>query len=454
MLEVMPRVAYLLLCVVFAPLAAAPLSRPYAVDSYDSRIQVDMPGRRLNGEVTIRLHGVAESAVSALEFDAGGMVIASVNEGDLRLYFERKGRSLTVVLTTPMQPDEHRAITIRYQAAAAAGLKFFADQIYTTAVSDWLPCNDLPTERSTLHLTLAAPVDMKAAASGQLTTASAGASEWQLDSPAAPGWFGFAAGRFDENTSEADGVKLRVLGASKDVLDPTAAAKRYLAAKTGKEYPGATYTEVFVQGVVTHPMAGGLALLPEADAQGLPKQSDALRDLAGAMAQQWYGIGTGSRESRDVWLNEALPAFLADSFVGDRLGQASYDARVERARDIYNRLRAEGKDEALADIEWNPQQPAKDSLAVVKGVAFLDLLNEFDDEFWNGLRLFTAGDWGKTASSEDFEHALGAVPRGANAASGKRRARKNNVKPLRNATTLDNLFNTWVYGIATGKTKK
>ena len=80
-------------------------------------------------------------------------------------------------------------------------------------------------------------------------------------------------------------------------------------------------------------MAGGLALLPEADAQGLPKQSDALRDLAVAMAQQWYGIGVGARESRDVWLNEALPAFLADSFVGDRLGQASYDTRVERAQE-------------------------------------------------------------------------------------------------------------------------
>lgn len=449
----MPRVAYSLLCAVLAPLAAAPLSRPYTVDSYDVRVQVDMPDRRLNGEVTIRLHSISESAVSALEFDAGGMAIASVNEGDRRQYFERKGRSLTVVLTTPIQTDEHRTITIRYQAATAAGLKFFADQIYTTAVSDWLPSNDLPTERSTLHLTLAAPVDMKAAASGQLTTASAGSSEWQLDSPAAPGWFGFAVGRFDENTSEADGVKLRVLGASKDVFDPTAAAHRHLAAKTGKKYPGATYTQVFVQGVVTHPMAGGLALLPEADAQGLPKQSDALRDLAAAMAQQWYGIGIGSRESGDVWLNEALPAFLADSFVDDRLGQASYDVQVERAQDIYNRLRAEGKDEPLADIEWNPQAPAKDSLAVAKGVSFLNLLNEFDDEFWNGLRLFTADVWGKTASSEDFEHALGAVPHGANAASGKRRPRKKNVKPLTNANTLDKLFNTWVYGIATGKTQ-
>ena len=92
-----------------------------------------------------------------------------------------------MVLTTPMQPDEHRTITIRYQAESAPGLKFFADQIYTTAVSDWLPCNDLPTERSTLHLTLVAPADMKAAASGQLTTASAGSSDWQTDSPAAPG---------------------------------------------------------------------------------------------------------------------------------------------------------------------------------------------------------------------------------------------------------------------------
>ena len=54
---------------------------------------MDMPDRHLNGEVTIRLHSVAESAVSALEFDAGGMQIASVNEGDRRQF--RAQRPLT-----------------------------------------------------------------------------------------------------------------------------------------------------------------------------------------------------------------------------------------------------------------------------------------------------------------------------------------------------------------------
>jgi len=72
----------------------------------------------------------------------------------------------------------------------------------------------------------------------------------------------------------------------------------------------------------------------------------------------------------------------------------------------------------------------------------------------NVLSTNAAGNvWGEAASSEDFEHALGAVPRGANAASEKRRQRKNNAKLLTNANTLDNLFNTWVYGIAAGKTK-
>ena len=187
---------------------------------------------------------------------------------------------LFVVLTNPVRLDEQRTITVRYQAGPAPGLKFFPDQVYTSVTSDWMPCNDRPGERATLHLTIAAPPDTKAAGSGQLTAtrASEGQSitEWQLDSPTEPSWFGFALGGFAENTSDAEGVKLRVLGAGTQVFEPTAAAMHYLAERTGKHYPGQTYTQVFTHGDAIRSMAAGLTLLPESYAQGLGKQPDDL----------------------------------------------------------------------------------------------------------------------------------------------------------------------------------
>jgi len=246
------------------PLAAAPLPRPYTAENYDVRIQPDLGKQRLSGEAEIRLHSLAGNAISALEFDAGALEITSVTEGQTPQPFERDRSLMIVVLTSPLQPDQARTVTVRYQAGPAAGLKFFADQIYTSVTSDWMPCNDRPGERATLHLTIAAPVDSNAAGSGRLATTRSGdgqtITEWQLDSPAEPSWFGFALGAFSEKTSDAEGVKLRVLGSDTPILEPTAAAMRYLAERTGKHYPGQTYTQVFIHGDAIRSMAGGLTL--------------------------------------------------------------------------------------------------------------------------------------------------------------------------------------------------
>lgn len=199
-----------LACIAILPLAAAPLRRPYTVENYDVSIRADLANQRLNGEVKIRFHSQADTPIPALELDAGGLQIASVAEGQAPQYFERNGGVLAVVLTNPLRPDEHRTITVRYEAGPAPGLRFFADQIYTTAASDWMPCNDRPDERATLRLSIAAPPGAEAAASGQRTTSEGeNVTKWLLDNASAPSRFGFAVGRFTENASQAEGVKLR-----------------------------------------------------------------------------------------------------------------------------------------------------------------------------------------------------------------------------------------------------
>jgi aminopeptidase N len=287
------------------PLGAAPLTRPYTVENYDVSVGADLVNQRLDGEVNIRLHGLAETPISALELDAGGLEVSSVTEGQASQPFERDHSMLVVVLMNPLRPDEQRTITVRYQAGHAPGLKFFPDQIYTSGVGEWMPCNDRPGERATIHLTITTPmdpkVDIKAAASGQLTAARTAEgqsiTEWQLDSPAEPSWFGFVVGSFTENTSEAEGVKLRVMGAGTQLLEPTAAAMRYLAERTGKQYPGVTYTQVFTHGDAVRSMAR-LTLLPESYVQGLAKQPEDLRLLASEMGTSGMELGLRRRTGR------------------------------------------------------------------------------------------------------------------------------------------------------------
>jgi len=425
------------------------------VENYEVSIQPDLVKQRLSGEVKIRFHSQVETAISALELDAGGLQIASVVEGQAPQWFERKGSTLVVVLTNPLRPDEHRTITVRYEAGPAPGLKFFPDQIYTSVTSDWMPCDERPGERATLHLTIAAPQDAKVAGSGQLTATRASEgqniTEWQLDSATGPSWFGFALGHFAENTSEADGVKLRVLGAGTEVFEPLTAAMRFLGERSGKHFPGQTYTQVFIHGDAARSMAAALTLLPEPSAQGLGKQPDALWLLTSEMAHQWYGLGIASQDWSDLWLSEGVSAYLADAFLGQRLGKESYEREIAHSRQIYNLLRTQGKDRPLSNSDWTTRQDAEGEILIHKGACFLDLLHELvgDSAFWDDVRLYTSERWSQAAASEDFQKAFPATS-GGNPRTGKKGAAagKNNAK------ALDSLFSVWVYGIPGGTAKK
>ena len=440
------------------PLAAVPLARPYTVESYDVTIRPNLATQRLDGQIAIRIHSRVDMAITALELDAGTLQIASVEEGPDRQWFERKGSSLFVVLTKPLYPDEHRTLTLRYQAGPSPGLKFFSDQVYGSVTTDWMPCNDRPEERATLHLTIAAPQKTIAAASGQLTGSRAeneeSITEWQLNSAVEPSWFGFAVGNFAENTSEADGVKLRVLGGNRDILDPTAAAMRFLTERAGKGYPGANYTQVFVHGGTTH-AAAGLALLPEFNPAASPNKQDLPRLITDELAQQWYGIGIAPKDWSDLWLSEGLSAFLADEFLAQRFGKESYQKQIEQSLENYKLLRAEGKDHPLSNSDWTSRQDLDQKTAVQKGVCFLYALNELvgDSAFSNAMRLYTDGHWGQMAASEDFQNAFRAVYSGDQNKPRKKqlRPRKGNTDPPE--TSLDKLFDSWVYGVPSGHSR-
>ncbi len=438
------------------PLEAAPPLRPYAVEHYDVSIRADFAKQRLFGEATIRFHGQGDNAVSALEFDAGKLQIMAVREGRSSQPFEQKRGSVFVVLERPVDPDEQRTITVRYEAGAAAGLNFFPDQIVASNVSSWMPANDLPGERATLHLTLTVPVDMKAAASGRLTDTrtSEGQSvtEWQLDTPAEPARFGFAVGAFSESVSEADGVKLRMLGDGARVAELTNAAMRYLADRTGKRYPGESYTQVFSKSDAAASLAGGLTLLPESYGRSPEKQPEDAWLLADQLAHQWFGIGITTKDWSDLWLTDGVSAFLADSFLAKQFGNDKYEREIQHARQMYDQLRLEGRDRPLSDNDRTTRNDAAGGIPEFKGAWFLYLLNQMvgDNTFWNGIRLYTSNQWGRAAGSEDFQSAFEAANTGSPNAGKKGAARS----PANSSKNLANLFDMWVYGIANAAPKK
>jgi aminopeptidase N len=383
------------------PLAAAPLPRPYVVEHYDVRLTPDLAGKRLAGEVTIKLASRIDR-LDAVELDAGDMEIASVKEGQAARYFERQEKSLIVVLAAPAYKNEHRSLTIRYTAVPAKGLVFFPDQIYTSFfTSDWMPCDDRVEDRATLRLTVDVPPQFKVAASGHPDGA-----DWVIDTPTSTFLFAFAAGEFAESSKKVDGVTLRVLGKA-DVFDAAGAAMRFLAERSGKPYPGDTYTQVFTHGTVEQE-AVGMTLLPESYAANLAEHPDDLWLLAHELAHQWYGIAIPAKDWSDFWLSEGIATFMADAFLEQRYGKARYEREIANSKQIYDALRAQGRDRPLYFTDWQTPQQAGGSLPYYKGAWVLsELRRQLGDEvFWRGLRTYTSAHWGHPATSGDLEAAI------------------------------------------------
>lgn len=383
------------------PLGAAPLPRPYSVDHYDVRLTPDFAGKQISGEATIRLTSRTER-LDAIELDSGALDIGSVKEGQAARYFERKEKSVIVVLGSPAFKGDHRTLTIRYTAGSAKGLVFFPDEIYTSFfTSDWMPCDDRPDDRATLRLTLDVPSQYKVAASGNPEGA-----DWVVDTPTATFLYAFAVGDFAESTRKVDGVTLRVLGKA-DVFDATASAMHFLAERSGHPYPGTTYTQIFTHGPVEQE-ALGMTLLPESYAGGLARDPADLWLLSHELAHQWYGIAIPTRDWSDFWLSEGMATFLADAYLEQRFGKARYDREIAASKANYDTMRNQGRDRPLSFTDWQTPQQAGGRLPYDKGAWVLaELRKQLGDEvFWRGLRTYTAAHWGQPVTSEDLQASM------------------------------------------------
>lgn len=389
-------------CAAFAAaLAAAPLPRPYTVEHYDAHLTPDLAAQRVAGEVTIRLRSLIDR-LDAVELDAGSLEISSVLENQRAPYFEHNGGRLIIDLSTPAHKQEVRSLTIRYAARAAKGLVFYPDQIYTSFFThDWLPSNDRPDDRATLRLLIDPPAHTKVAASGRFD-----GTAWLVESPTPPFLFAFALGDFTESVTQADGVALRTLGKA-GVSSPTAEVLRFFAERTGRAYPGASYTQVFTHGKVEQE-AAGLTLLPESYGETVATHPEDLWLLAHELAHQWYAVGIQCKDWTDFWLNEGLATFMADAYLEHRYGKARYQQEIERSHSLYEAQVENGKDRPLSYSDWQTSDQVGGAIPYHKGAWFLAELRRqlTDPVFWAGIRLYTKDNWNRPVTSDDFERSM------------------------------------------------
>ncbi|MDC0710184.1 M1 family metallopeptidase [Stigmatella sp. ncwal1] len=388
------------------------------VVDYEADLQIDPVTRTLTGTVGILVRSQG-AWNQPLELSAEGLSIEAVREGDTALEFQHEGGSLRIPLNRAPGTGQHRRVSVRYRGQPEGGLHFKEDAFYTAFhTARWMPSRDLPSDKATWTLRLTVPAGLSVIASGKLLTREAlqGAKErytWRLEVPHSAYLLGFVAGKFQESQAMVGLVRLRFLGAGrseaelKRVFADTTAMFRFFQERAGVPYPFEEYTQVLLPEATPQEVAGH-ALLEAGYADEVLTEPREDWMSAHELAHQWWGNLVTCGSWGDFWLNEGLTTFMTAAYKEHRWGRDEYDREMALARRRYQRLRARGADRALALPETSLSREVGGPLPYAKGSLVLHLLRSElgEEDFWAGIREFTASHASCAASTSDFRAAL------------------------------------------------
>jgi len=393
---------------------------PFDVVHYDARIEPDIAAGTVRGTVAVSVAAGTEGP-GTITLDRGTLEIDAVREDDAELTFTTPPGRVEIRLERPAPAGERREIEIDYHGTPRHGLELVPErsQAYTIfSTSQWMPAVDTPTERATLDLTVVLPAGLVVVANGNAAAVSAlddgrEAHTFELATAAPSYTFGFAAGRFREDTEEHGGVTLRYLAdgfddaALRRIFADTPEMLDFFVDRAGVPYAGDSYTQALVVETIGQEMTG-FSLMSEEYGRRMLADPAASSLAAHEMAHQWWGNMVTCVDWRHFWLNEGFATFMAAAWMEQRFGRERYLAEVDAMRQRYERVRDEGNDKPLVFPDWNRPTSADRTLVYQKGAYVLYLLREQlgDDAFWEGLRDYTRAYFGRSVTTADFQAAM------------------------------------------------
>ncbi len=410
--------------------------RPYSVDHYFVQIEPDLQGKSLTGSVLIELtEHLPDQRI--IELDRGELSVKSVTLGGRSQPFTLEPGHLLIHLERAPRSGEHLGVRIEYGGVPRFGLEFPPGeaQLYTIfSTSQWLICNDIPSDKATVDLRLVLPAKLTVIANGtrvRQRTRPDGkqVSDWHEPHAIPTYAFGFAAGPFAQVVADHGRLKFLGDGFSKaqllQIFRDTADMRKFFEQRSGVSYPGATYSQALVADTVGQEL-GEFSLLSREYGQSVLADPQALGLIAHEFAHQWWGNRVTCRDWTQFWLNEGFATFMSAAYLESRFGHQAYLDAIEKSHARYAAVQATGADHALVFDDWN--HPTADDRTIVyhKGAYVLYLLREELGEraFWNGIQAYTREYLDKSVTTADFKSAM------------ERSSQRD----------LSEFFRTWVYG--------
>lgn len=381
---------------------------------YSVTLEPDIAAKSVKGSVLIRVSTTA----TTVEFDCGELTIDAVREARAPLKFSVANRRLNVSLPA----GKHvREIEIEFHGSPKRGIRFFPDrqQVYTIfSTSQWMVCVDDPSDKATLTFKLILPANLTPIANGNFVSQrelpnNKRISEWRQNSAIPTYIIGFAAGPFQVVKEKRRNVELQYLTTNytpievRRIFRNTPDMLDFFEERAGVKYADRTYTQVLAAGGVEQEMSSFTALKESYGKQLLENEQD-LWLGAHEFAHQWWGNMVTCRDWTHFWLNEGIATFMAAAYLEHRFGREVYLREIETYHANYEKVRAAGKDKSLVFPDWNSPTREDRTLVYDKGAYVMHLLREEmgDRAFWNGLRLFTQKNFGKSVVTNDFVTAM------------------------------------------------
>ncbi len=374
----------------------------YDAVRYQWDLTVDVATGTLDAVTLMEALGTEDAPVLSLDY--GGPTPSQVEVNGQVTAFEHLPPKL--VVSHPIAPSEELRVEIAAmgspQPHAPAGFPgplgwiHRNDLVYSSAVfpgdiSTWAPLNDTPLDPAIFSVLVSTSSSVGVVASG-IPTETDEVIRWESLLPVTE--FGFAAGEIEQRTLDGD---------------PTIV----FSSMAGLSLPSESWNErlpevvEFLEGFLgpfPFPTLGLTHVPGLLGANSTPAQvflgmyGEEL--VAHEVAHQWIGGSVSTASSRDVWLREGLPEYLAYVWIAKQDG-ADLD---DRMRSIHTRLGSETR--ALLDVD----EPAdrSDDVTYLRGALAFHALHAAvgDEDFRAGLMSFTAEYAGRAATTENFIEAV------------------------------------------------
>ena len=324
-------------------------------------IGFDLDARAIAGIVHHTLAPI-NAGLTAIDFDAAELEIASVNMGGVPLAHRLSGDSLHIDFGRALTAGEEVTLSIAYTGHPRRGFYFNLPddgypnrprQIWTQSQDEdarhWLPCYDFPNQKATTEVIATVPAGWFALSNGVLearreNTDGTLVYHWRQTVPHVTYLMTLVAGDYVEVPDRLESVPVpyyvppgqesdarRAFGRTPEMI-------RFFGEKIGVPYPYEKYAQI----VVTDFIFGGMenttattmtdAILYDERA-ALDTDRDSL--VAHELAHQWFGDLLTCKEWAHAWLNEGFATYFDLLFQEHHKGADEFAYARTANADIY-----------------------------------------------------------------------------------------------------------------------